>query len=290
MIRKEIPQADYAHLGGSGTWSGDFPEGIGFEGAKVLESDMEFETPYGTTVPMKLIEISADVTADHKPHIVLDVPFHGWFGLSPYLDTPSERAFWVFQQAGVKWVVADGSGGGINPLLDPGDVMIPDDLIDYTKRVSYVSKFTPGIVRMRDIICPDIAGLLYKEAQKEYPRVFGRGTYAVSEGSRFETKKEVEMLYDAHCDICGQTMMPEASLARAIGACYAGIYLISNFAEGISPDWKTPIFDNYSDCAEKIGRIVLNTLAAIHPCEKDCTCADNIITVPDHVQERMHAK
>lgn len=113
---------------------------------------MEFETPFGTTVPMKLFEISADITADHKKHVVLDMPFHGWFGLSPYLDTPSERVFWVLQRAGVKWILADGSGGGINPLLDPGDVIIPDDLIDQTKRVSYLSKFTDKIVRMRDIV------------------------------------------------------------------------------------------------------------------------------------------
>lgn len=25
MIRKEIPQAEYAHIGGSGTWGDDFP-------------------------------------------------------------------------------------------------------------------------------------------------------------------------------------------------------------------------------------------------------------------------
>ena len=71
---------------------------------------------------MKLFEISADITADHKKHVALDMPFHGWFGLSPYLDTPSERVFWVLQRAGVKWILADGSSGGINPLLDPGDV------------------------------------------------------------------------------------------------------------------------------------------------------------------------
>lgn len=158
MIRKEIPQAEYAHIGGSGTWGDDFPENVGIEGVKILDADMEFETPFGTTVPMKLFEISADITADHKKHVVLDMPFHGWFGLSPYLDTPSERVFWVLQRAGVKWILADGSGGGINPLLDPGDVIIPDDLIDQTKRVSYLSKFTDKIVRMRDIVCPGPGG------------------------------------------------------------------------------------------------------------------------------------
>ena len=290
MIRKEIPQAEYAHIGGSGTWGDDFPENVGIEGVKILDSDMEFETPFGTTVPMKLFEIPAEITADHKKHVVLDMPFHGWFGLSPYLDTPSERVFWVLQRAGVKWILADGSGGGINPLLDPGDVIIPDDLIDQTKRVSYLSKFTDKIVRMRDIVCPDLAAILYNEALKEYPRVFGRGTYAVDEAPRFETKAEIQRLYDQHCDICGHTMMPEAALARAIGAHYAAIYIVSNCAEGIDPDWKRPIFDIYAECAPKFSRIMVRALAAIDPEKIGCHYGDNLLDVPSRVQKRMNAK
>ena len=290
MIRTDIPRADYAHMGGSGTWGGDFPYNTGIEGVKVLERDMEFETPFGTTVPMMLFEIPAEMTADHKPHTVLDIPFHGWFGLSPYHETFPERVFWVLQRAGVKYIVADGSGGGINPLLDPGDVIIPDDLIDQTKRVSYIGKFTNKIVRMRDIVCPDLAKILYEEALKEYPRVFDRGTYAVDEAPRFETKAEIHRLYDQHCDICGHTMMPEAALARAIGACYAAIYLISNSAEGINPNWKRPIFDLYHECADKFGRIVIRTLAAINPEEKECRCLDNLLPVPGDVETRMNAE
>lgn len=290
MIKKEIPHAEYAHMGGSGTWGGDFPENAGIPGVKILESDMEFETPFGTTVPLMLFEIPAEMTADHKPHVVLDIPFHGIFGLSPYDERPVERVFWVMQQAGVKYIVADGSGGGINPLLDPGDVIIPDDLIDHTKRHFEISRFTDKIVRMRDVVCPDLSKILYNEALKEYPRVFGRGTYSVDEPPRFETKAEIQRLYNEHADICGHTMMPEAALARAIGACYAGIYLVSNSAEGINPDWKRPIFDFYAECAPKFGRIIINTLAAINPETKECHCLDNLMEVPGAVQTRISAK
>ena len=290
MIKKTIPHAEYAHMGGSGTWGGDFPENAGIPGVKIIESDMEFETPFGVTVPLMVFEIPAEMTADHKVHTVIDVPFHGWFGLSPYDERPAERVFWVLQQAGVKYIIADGSGGGVNPLLDPGDVIIPDDLIDHTKRHLEISRFTDKIVRMRDIVCPDLAHILYNEALKEYPRVFGRGTYAVDEAPRFETAAEVRRLYDEHVDICAHTMMPEAALARAIGACYAAIYLVSNSAEGINPDWKKPIFDYYAECAPKFGRIVINTLAAINPDAKECKCMDNLLPVPGGVKSRMNAK
>ena len=200
-----------------------------------------------------------------KPRRVLFCPFHGWANESPFYDTPSERAFWVFQQAGVKYILTDGSGGGINPLLEPGDMIAPMDLIDLTKRISYLEKFNKDIVRMRNIVSKDLHGILVKEAKKDFPRVFGTGIMAVTEGPRFETPAEVRMLYDMHCDICGQTMMPEAALARAIGALYASIYLVSNYAEGINPDWEKEIHDIYEDTATTTGRVMIRAMAAIDP-------------------------
>ncbi len=138
MICKEIPKAMYCHIGGSGTWGCEFPEDLNMEGVTLLQRDMEFETPFGVTACMKLYEMDASITADHKPRRVLYVPFHGWKGLSPYNDTPSERIFWALREAGVKYILADGSGGGINPLMEPGDIICPQDFIDYTKRVSYL--------------------------------------------------------------------------------------------------------------------------------------------------------
>ena len=277
MICNEIPKVLYCHIGGSGTWGCEFPEDVHFEGLRVLKSGMEFETPYGTTVPMKLYELDASVTADHKTRQVLYCPFHGWASLSPRNDTPSERLFWVLKQAGVKYILADGSGGGINPLLEPGDMIAPTDFIDYTKRISYLEDFNPLITRMRDIICPDLHDILVEEASKEFKRVFRTGVYAVAEGPRFESAAEIRMFYDAHCDIAGQTMMPEAALARAIGAHYASIYLISNYAEGINPNWAKTIHSIYEETAPKTGRVMIRAIAAINPEKIGCSCDDNLI-------------
>lgn len=288
MIVKDIPKVEYAIIGGSGTWAGEFPENTGIEGVNVLQRDMEFETPFGTTMPMKLFEIDASLTADGKPRQVLTVPFHGYHGLSPY-NTPSEQIFWVFQQAGVKFIIAEGSGGSINPLLDPGDIIIPHDIIDMTKRPSNLHHFTNCVVRMKDPLCPDLRALLYKYAGEEYPRVFSRGVYANTEPPRFETATEVRMLRSAGADITGHTIIPEVYLARAIGACYASAYIVSNYAEGVEDaSWKgSSIFDHYRNCADKFGRITVRTIAAIDPADKKCTCRDNLIEVPREVKKRI---
>ena len=83
MIMKEIPKVRYAVIGGSGTWAGEYPENTGIEGIRILQRDMEFETPFGTTVPMKLFELDGSLTADGQPRQVLTVPFHGFHGLAP---------------------------------------------------------------------------------------------------------------------------------------------------------------------------------------------------------------
>ena len=183
----------------------------------------------------------------------------------------------MLKQAGVKYILADGSGGGINPLLEPGDFIAPTDFIDYTKRISYLEDFNPLITRMRDIVCPDLHKILVEEASKVFNRVFRTGIYAVSEGPRFETAAEVRAYYDAHCDICGQTMMPEAALARAIGAHYASIYLISNYAEGINPNWEQTIHAIYEDTAPKTGLFMIRAMAAIDPAKITCQCDDNLV-------------
>lgn len=290
MLTTQVPQTLYCHIGGSGTWGCDFPEFIQYDEIQVLKTDMEFETPFGVSAALKLYRMDGSITADGQPRDVLYVPFHGWHGVSPYNDCPSERLFWVLREAGVKYILADGSGGGINPLTEPGDIILPEDVIDYTKRISYLSRFTDKIVRMRQIVCPDLHDILLKEALKEYPRVFRTGIYGCAEAPRFETAAEVQKMYADHCDICGQTMMPEAALARAIGACYAPLYLISNHAEGIHPDWEKPIFDYYADCAPRIGKIMIRAMAAINPEKMACHCTDYLIDIPKHVQQRMATK
>ncbi len=265
MICTEIPQVEFAHIGGSGTWGCEFPEDLNFEGVKVLQKGMEFETPFGVTCPMKLLELDASITVDHKPRKVFFIPFHGWLTESPFDECYSERVFWVLQRAGVKFVLADGSGGGVNPLMEPGDIICPTDLIDYTKRISYLEKFNPCVTRMLNIVSKDLQKCLYTEAKKDYERVFRNGVYGVMEGPRFETAAEIRMVYDQHVDIVGQTMMPEAALARAIGALYAPLYLVSNFAEGINPDWEEPIHDIYERTAPITGRVMLRAMASIDP-------------------------
>ncbi len=287
MIYRDIPETLYCHIGGSGTWGCDFPEALSIPGITVIESNMEFETPYGISIGMKLYRMDASMTVDKKERTVIYVPFHGWIGMSPYDKCYSERVFYVLKKAGVRYIIADGSGGGINTLLEPGDVLCASDFVDYTKRVSHIGDFTPYSVRMRNIVNPDLRRILYESASDCFPRVFRRGVYAVMEPPRFETAQEIVKLRNDGCDMSGHTMMPEAALARAIGANYAALYVISNHAEGIDPEWERSIFDIYGECAPKVGRVMIDAMSRISPETVRDNSEENIIRMPDDVQKRI---
>jgi 5'-methylthioadenosine phosphorylase len=291
MVRKDFQQVMFAHIGGSGTWGCDYPAELKMPGVTVLEEDVQFETPYGLTSPMKLIELSADVTADHQKHLMYYVVFHGWRGLAPH-DMPTEQLFYIFQQSGTRFIIADGSAGSVNPLLDTGDIVIPHDLIDLSKRPSSAHLFTDHMVRMNDALCPCLRKKLFDFSDKEYKRVFSRGIYCNSEPPRFETAAEIQMERLLGGDITGHTMAAEASLARAIGACFAGVYIISNYAEGVKKEgWTSAnMFEHYYDCGVRIGRIVLNTILSVETQTAGCSCAAGIMPVPQAVHKKFARK
>ena len=92
-------------------------------------------------------------------------------------------------------------------------------------------------------------------------RLFARGVYVVTEGPRFESPAEVDSLRHLG-DIIGQSFVPEVWLARDIGACYAGIYVVVNYGEGVVRPWEHRELERiFHDDAELIARIHLEALA-----------------------------
>jgi len=268
---EKIPKASFAIIGGSSTFSIDFPEEVGASGIEIIDSNLTFETPFGESPRFKLFTI-----LDHKNEKKrgLTCKMHGW---RPKVDRgeSSSRVFWVLKEAGVKKIIAEGGVGSINHLLNPRDIIIPTDFIDFTCRKG-LSLVGEHLLIMRQPICPQIHAALLSSAQKYHPgRVFDRGIYIVTEGPRFESCAEVSMIRQFGADVVGQSLSPEVYLARDIGACYAGVYLVVNYAEGIVKDWGHDELKNiFYEESKKIGQIVLEALRNITNSQKDCRCME----------------
>ncbi len=266
MSGRPVPAASRAVIGGSGSLAAGLPDDV-HPDAVVLETDLVFDTPWGESPPFTLFELGGQRA--------LHVPMHGWRkGVSR--GRASRQVFSVLHRAGVRRILSDAGVGSLNHLLDPGDLVVVDDFVDMTTdRDRYGVVAGDHLLIMRDPVCPTGRAALLDTARRHAPdrRLFTRGTYVVTEGPRFESPAEIRHLQTLG-DVVGQSFCPEVWLARDIDACYAGIYLVVNYGEGVVRDWEHEVLaHHFHDDAALVGRIVLDALAAL-PSDPDCGCRD----------------
>lgn len=261
-----VPAAARAVIGGSGSLAAAFPGDLHAD-ARTLETGLIFETPWGESPPFTLFELGGQRA--------LHVKMHGWRrGVSR--GRASRQVFSVLHRAGVKRILSDAGVGSLDHLLDPGDLVVVDDFVDMTTdRDRYGVVVGDHLLIMRDAVCATGREALVGAARRLAPerRVFTRGTYVVTEGPRFESPAEVRFLQTLG-DVVGQSFCPEVWLARDIGACYAGIYLIVNYGEGVVREWEHDVLAQiFREDAGLMGRVLLDALAAL-PAGDDCHCRE----------------
>ncbi|MBI5206789.1 MAG: MTAP family purine nucleoside phosphorylase [Candidatus Firestonebacteria bacterium] len=261
----KIPKVEYAIIGGSSTFAINFPEDCEIENIKIIEKNLFFSTPFGISPGFKLFSIN--------DKFVLTCKMHGWRTGTERGDA-SKQIFWVFREAGVKFILTEGGVGSINKNFSPRDLIIPHDYIDFSLRRS--SRLTDNyLLIMRDPFCPDLRNALDKTVKHLLPdrKLFTNGVYCNTDGRHFESRAEIKMIAGWGADIVGQSICPEAYLAREIGACYAGIYMVVNYAEGIIKDWEhEELKDIFLNENKNIGNILLETLKETFLIEKKCEC------------------
>lgn len=262
MAEQQIPAARYAVIGGSGTLSSDFPRASTADDVEILADGLHFTTPYGESPAFRLFSVAG--------RRVLTCRMHGWRSGVTRADA-SRQVFWVLREAGVTRILSEGGVGTVNPLLDPRDFLIPDDYLDLSVRKDVMLDGRYLLV-MRDALCSELRRILIEETKKRYTgRVFDRGIYAVTDGRHFESPAEIAMM-QGHADIVGQSLAPEVYLAREIGACYAGLYFVVNYGEGIRPWSHDTLEQIFYDDAPMIGDILLATIRSVSAEETSCPC------------------
>lgn len=265
-MQSSIPGARYAVIGGSGTYSINFPEDLNQKDIEILEDKVVFDTPYGESPPFKFFRFGEKVVAT--------VRMHGWRpGISR--GVASQQVFWVLREAGAERIISEGGVGSVNHLLKPRDLLVCSDYIDLSMRRD-VGLNGPYLLVMRQPVCPEITRLLTDISEGLYPgRVFDRGIYAVTDGRHFESRAEVVMLGRMGADVVGQSMCPEVYLAREIGACYGRVDIVVNYAEGVIRDWDHgELKDIFYGLSGQVAQILIDTLEKLDDSDNRCGCID----------------
>lgn len=130
--------------------------------------------------------------------------------------------------------------GGINIEMCPGDLVIPDQIIDYTwGREQTYSDGPDAKLQHVDFTNPYDQSLRDKLLQQAIVlglQVHSGGVYGATQGPRLEAAAEITRMARDGCDIVGMTGMPEAALARELDVPYASLALVVNMAAGLGDD------------------------------------------------------
>jgi len=235
--------------------------GSGFSklSALVVQDAYSVETPYGAT--------SAPVTRGTlNGHEIFFLPRHGaGHHLPPHLINYRAN-LWALRKCGAKRVVGLAAAGGITPRFAPAVLAIPDQIIDYThgREHTLYDGTSDGVehVDVTSPYCEELRGALLDACTRTKQPVVSGGTYGATQGPRLETAAEIQRCERDGCDLVGMTGMPEASLARELGLCYASFAFVVNWAAGKTDGIITMqnIEDNVAVCAERV-MAVLTELA-----------------------------
>jgi 5'-deoxy-5'-methylthioadenosine phosphorylase len=161
---------------------------------------------------------------------------HGHGHTIPPHDINYRANIWALKEVGASHVIAVNAVGGITPTMTAGSLVFPDQIIDYTYgRVHTFFGIEQKSVTHIDFTfpyCEELRQVLVTAAQRARLSAVEQGTYAATQGPRFETIAEIRRLERDGGDIVGMTGMPETSLARELGLCYACIAVVANPAAG----------------------------------------------------------
>jgi len=215
-------------LGGSGAYS--LPEGA--LGAR--RSVRRIRTPFGVSAPIHLCQ-----KGEFRFFFLSRHGERGYDRTAPFVNYRAN--LFAAKELGVERILSWSGPGIVAKRFRPGDLALPDDLLDFTRnRPSTFYEGTGlGFVRQFPVFCEPLRealGAAWKE-RKGPPgvRLHSAGVYACTEGPRLETPAEIRFLAAAGADMVGMTLCPEAFLARELEICYAPVAYLTNHAEGIRP-------------------------------------------------------
>ena len=143
----------------------------------------------------------------------------------------------VLVALGAKVLIITNAAGGLNPAWNPGTLMLIRDHIDMLRdhplRGPNDERLGPRFPDMTHAYANDLR-LLAKEAAASANVKLEEGVYVAMPGPTYETPAEVKMLQTLGADATGMSTVPEAIVARHMGAQVIGISCITNHAAGIT--------------------------------------------------------
>jgi 5'-methylthioadenosine phosphorylase len=238
--------------------------GSGLEKADVLEDlkEIEVETPYGKTSSKikqgKLGETEIYIISRHGENHEI-TPTH----------VNNRANIYAFSKLGCEQILATTAVGSLRENIQPGDFVIPNQFIDFTKyrETTFFTDFKKGIkhISTADPFSDNLRSYLIDACQELDLRHHKIGTVITIEGPRFSTRAE-SFFFKQFAHVVNMSTAPEAILAREAGIEYAVIAMSTDYdcwkKTEIPVSWEE-ITRVMKQNAENVKKLIIRTIEKI---------------------------
>lgn len=208
------------------------------------------------------------------------LPRHGVGHRLPPADVPYRANVYALRALGIRQILSVSAVGSLREEMRPGDLAVPDQLVDLTNGrpntlfgtgcVVHVSPADPWCARLRGAV---LAAASDAVAAAEATLHDG-GTYCCMAGPAFSTRAESHLHRSRGFDLIGMTAAPEAVLAREANACLAVLALVTDYdcwrpdEESVSAERVADVMARNADLARHTITLLVGQL--LDPV--DCAC------------------
>ena len=216
--------------------------------------------------------------------------------------SPSEINYranvYALKAIGVRRVISVSAVGSMKDSVKPGDVVLPDQFIDLTKR-RFSTFFEGGVVAhvaFGDPVCASLATSLLGAGRSVGATVHQGGTYLCMEGPQFSTKAESNLYRQWGVSVIGMTNMPEAKLAREAELCYATVALVTDYdcwhetEEPVTVEGILATLCANVALAKRLLRAAVKSAASVTSCPCQQALQHAIVTAPDTIPAGLRRK
>ncbi len=229
-----------------------------------IQKELDLDTPYGKPTSTLRVGLINDV------EIVL-LSRHGY----EHTITPTKVNFraniWALKDYGCKIILGTTAVGSLREEIKPGDLVILDQFIDFTKHrlSSYYEEFEPhrpihvSLAEPFDKKLRDKFIVACEKLNLSYHKI---GTVVTIEGPRFSTKAESKMYQQWGADVINMTTAPEAILAKEAGVPYAAVAMSTDYdcwRENEEPVTWEKVLEIFAQNIKKVTDLLVETVKSL---------------------------
>jgi 5'-methylthioadenosine phosphorylase len=206
---------------------------------------------------------------------------------------------YAMKMLGVPRIVSISACGSLREDYAPGQIVIPDQVVDFTRSGRLHSFFGDGLVvhvSTANPFCEDMTARVFQAVSQTGVPTHAGGTLITVEGPRFSTKAESNLFRSWGMSVIGMTACPEVFLAREAEMCYVTMAHVTDYdvwrvsTEPVSVEMVVQTLNKNT----KVAQQALENLIDVLPANPSCGCGDALkdtfITNPGQVQTETRRK